>query len=1183
MEKEMEKNEKKDGIITRAVRYLIDNPRTMILGLATLVFTAGISIVSLRPEGFPNPTVDLVVVNTVYLGASPETMLEEVTEPIESAAGTVDGVRDYQSFTSGSASNVQFYIETGSDVNQVKDLIETEVDQLSFPGDANDPRIVVPTTGANTIEFNLVPTSDSITNEDLFNATEAFSREIEDLDLVSRVQQGTSFEKRLVLDVSLQNLIDNGYTQEQLQLYGVTDQALVNTAEQRLKTFNKSLPVVSDITLQEVSDSSASRTSLSLKLGDNSLEELKSLQFVFPDRTGQNNGAPLVLTIDEFADINNEYGYNGGSNLIAINQNGRSIVANSIHLTVFPEPGTDIVEFGEEVEEKIFDLKELEEFKDIEIVTIFSTAEQTEEQIGEVISGLVGGPVDSWGPFAWTGFVLGALQLVFLVMLAFVSWRAAIVATLAIPLSIFFSTIYLNFIGETLNTIVLFSLVLAIGLVVDPALVLLEAVQRYIDQGVKKKEAVLSAIREVGPGVFLAFVTNVIVFVPFGVITGFIGEIFKYIPLTIIPALVGSYVVPIFVISYLGSIFFKKSKNKTEDEEKNLWAVARWVQKINYKIVNLNPVWRILIVVVSLVVPIGVAGGLSATGQVTQTDFSQPVEFQYIQINTEFNSTDTLGEKAEKLKELLSTVAENENVDFIATQTAQTQVGSSGGGESLEVGTVNMSPLIKLKSLNDLTKTSPEILEEIKESTEELKSNFEDLSFQKVGNTGPLGGVYDFTISLTAESKEEITPLAQDIEEQLLDYEIDGEKPVEKVNIDFLSNIKTRYVLELTSDASTTNPVNPQDLAQFISSQFTPQKEVENEVSVDNNQLEIVLSNSALEPPKTIDEVVSSIYTDLAGNQVPISQLVTVTESEESQGIVRTNGDTVYNIQVRTGEDFKSQGILSTIQNDIVNYYKEEFEGKDFLKNQNLTEEVFDAKTISPIDFGKSINELLQALILAIILSYAVLVIFFNSFTQPINILFAIPLTFLGVFPSLAFFASGEIGFLEIIGIIILIGIVENVAIFLINNADNKMKENNWDSKKAISYATGLRFRPILLTAITTTMSLLPLIFFSEFYKSIGLVVVSGTITAGVLSLFTTPVLYVYFKWLSYYFRSSKMLVQALFSGLTIGLVISLGIIGSAIGALFPMIGIGFLVAIVVFTGFNIYWYVQSRQNTVLI
>jgi len=162
-------------------------------------------------------------------------------------------------------------------------------------------------------------------------------------------------------------------------------------------------------------------------------------------------------------------------------------------------------------------------------------------------------------------------------------------------------------------------------------------------------------------------------------------------------------------------------------------------------------------------------------------------------------------------------------------------------------------------------------------------------------------------------------------------------------------------------------------------------------------------------------------------------------------------------------------------------------------------------------EFEKSFQELFMAIFAALLITYIALVILFRSFAQPFIILYSVPLVLIGVFPALAIFNNGQFGFLETIGILMVIGIVENVGIFMIDYANRKVRAG-MDKGEAIVLASGIRLRPIILTNVTTLAGLLPLAVFSPFWRGLALVVVFGILSSGILSLFTTPVLY---KWLT--------------------------------------------------------------------
>jgi multidrug efflux pump subunit AcrB len=252
--------------------------------------------------------------------------------------------------------------------------------------------------------------------------------------------------------------------------------------------------------------------------------------------------------------------------------------------------------------------------------------------------------------------------------------------------------------------------------------------------------------------------------------------------------------------------------------------------------------------------------------------------------------------------------------------------------------------------------------------------------------------------------------------------------------------------------------------------------------------------------------------------------------------IKRLNAETVGVVTARPIDDYNNQGKVALLQTAAIKEFNDNYRSK--YNKETKVENYAEGDTES---ITKSFQELGIAFLLAIILTYLVLVLFFNSFTQPLVILFAIPLTFIGIFPALHIFVGGQLGFLEIIGIIILVGLVENVAIFLIDAANQKIKEG-WEPKEAISYASAIRFRPILLTKITTLVSTAPLAILSEFYRSISVVIIFGLLTSGILSLFISPILFIYFRFVSHEFRSYPAWGKILFlAGLPIFPVALLG------------------------------------------
>jgi HAE1 family hydrophobic/amphiphilic exporter-1 len=263
--------------------------------------------------------------------------------------------------------------------------------------------------------------------------------------------------------------------------------------------------------------------------------------------------------------------------------------------------------------------------------------------------------------------------------------------------------------------------------------------------------------------------------------------------------------------------------------------------------------------------------------------------------------------------------------------------------------------------------------------------------------------------------------------------------------------------------------------------------------------------------PTTLSDVENIEVSSLTGQNFRLKDISAIRQEEQNASILRVNGQTLNVIQAQLVDKYaNNQAVAAQVSQALIDFYGQ----NDGEKLKNLGFEEGDLKVYSEggsADFANSLIELLRALVLAIIFSYVVLVLFFNSFSQPLVILYTIPLTFIGIFPAIAHLSNGQFGFLEIIGLIILIGVVENVAIFLLDYANQRVAEG-LDEKEAISLGSAIRLRPVLMTTFTAIASLAPLAFLSDIYRPISLVIIFGLLTSGFLSLITTPILYIFFR-----------------------------------------------------------------------
>jgi HAE1 family hydrophobic/amphiphilic exporter-1 len=1119
-------------------KYFINNNKLTVILLVLLVLAGSVSAFLLKTTGFPNPDINISIIQTVYPGASSKTINDEVTKPIENSIKSLEGIESYTSESQNNFSIITVTLVDDENIESTKNKIDSAVKSTPLPEGANEPTVFAPRVSGPNYIFSVYSKSKELTYE----ISKEFSDKINNLELTSEVTETNKLEKVLLITLD----------QEKIQDFNI-NRDLINL---QLSNLGTELPVVSNIDIQE--NNNNSNSAIQTKLDGTTLDDIKNLNFTSvqaqnnqiqnprqPTSTNFQTSIPQVYKFSDFADIRYDYRYEDKIELGAIiskNEDKQVIYPNV--LVVKTLENVDQAQYKKELDEIANNIDNVEYVKGIEsidfddnnnyIIENYNINTLNQDQVDEVIGGLVGSRLDLPEPFDNLGFLLGGIQLVFLVMLAFVSWRAAIVAAISIPLSLVFTTIYLYSIGETLNTLVLFSLVLVIGLVVDPALVILESIQRKVDVGFRGKEAALEAVKDVGTGLFLATLTNIIVFLPFGLISGIIGKIFVYIPLTIIPATIGSYIVPLIFLSWFAGLILKPNKNKTSSEEENLWPIAQALVKLNKWILKSSVYLRILIIIICLVIPFVISSFLIGSGQLKIVQFASDKNSQFLLVSGSYKSLVSFEERNEAAKKVLEILSQEKDVQ-------QVYPLNSGVNYYVELKPIGERDE---RSIDLSTRLTESLQNEVGENSPNPK--FFDITVA-LDQNGPPSSDYQVAIAINTENQDILQKSAKDIESNLnlicftnsrtviIDNECDGQRIVEKIDNGF--DGKENNIIEIDLDRNSLaqygligdrSPLISTNVTNIIKSQFdlnNPQNSLKFKTA--EEELDIILE-STQNSPKTIEELENLVVTvDQNGREITLSDISTITKSNPAASISRVNGKTVGVVNARLSEGNNDQNIAAQVTQAITDYYSE----NDFVKTkalgleENAIGQYSEGSSASTV---QSFQDLLLTLVVAIILSYLVLVIFFQSLLLPIVILFTIPLTFIGMFPALAYFGGGELGFLEIIGVIILIGIVENVAIFLIDGAKKYIKEGQ-NENEAISLASGIRFRPVLLTTFTAVASLAPLAIASVFYRSISVVIIFGLLTSGFLSLITTPILFRFFNWLPVAFGRQKLYNKLIF------------------------------------------------------
>jgi HAE1 family hydrophobic/amphiphilic exporter-1 len=972
-------------------------------------------------------------------------MERQVTGVIESGLKDVKGLKQTSSTSANSFSNVVVSLDESVDLDTAIQDVQSKIQAIraSLPNDVEAPQVKTFQTSGPSFIMGITTKSGDIST--IRDQALSVIKEVSDVDGVKSAKLFNDIEDRVTIRFSTEALTKNGVALQTLQL--------------ALQGANLNFPV-GNLELDGKKSSIVAFGSFT------NLQDIQSLVV----GVNPSNGRPV--TVDDIADVRRGYASDATIDRFSIQENGQLITRPGVLIAIDVTADGDVIRVREAL------MKHLDEKRNegqlssaTETYLLDDQAKATSSQIEEILHGALGAPNNF--------FLLGGIQLLFVAMLLFVNWRAALVAALSIPISLLFTFLILGILGIQLNTIVLFSLILVLGLIVDPAIVMVEAIQRYRDLKYGKEEAVLESGRRYGASLFMAVLTSVIVFVPFGVVSGIFGQIIKYIPLTVVPALFASYLVPVAFLPLFSKYVIQTHKPAHENDGKaheveGLTGAAEWFMRLNRTILSSR--WKQVVTLLVGFLLVGASLGIVGAGKVQTVQFSKPNDNQFITVNV------TLAKGL--------TVADRNAVGLALEKILRTE---SGIDHSFYYTQSSSEFLIwnELKPRADRGdgQGSKDIVARLKPQVAAVK-NTTDYIVAEVGSGTPDP---DFQISAQLYDND---PAVLEAAAKDLGAFLAKQPKVIKVDDGFTNRGEPEVRLELDRAKVQRLGLSSFEIGQQL-------KAITDETKVGKftgtaEPATIYLQNEKL--PTTTEALKQIPVVTRTGAVVRVGDVATVKRDVTVDTIQRFDGQRYVNIRARVDGNNTDVFAVQRAFNEYVT--------KDKLKelgiDSNESRGEFD-------DIAKSFSELGIALVVAILLTYIVLVLQFKSFSQPIVMLVTVPLSFIGVFPAL--WATGsDLGFLELLGITILVGIVENVAIFLMDYANQLVRTEGITPKEAIIRATGVRFRPILLTKLVALGGLLPLAIESEFWRGLAVTIIAGIGLSGFFSLVVIPILYVWIE-----------------------------------------------------------------------
>lgn len=1012
-------------------KIAVKRPVTIAMVTFIIIILGFVSLSKLPIDLFPEIEVPVAIVSTSYSGVGSKEMEEMVTKPIEEAIATVSDIENVRSISSEGNSIVVAEFAFGTDMDFATLDMREKIDMVKgfLPEDATNPMVM-------KIDPNAFPIIQlSLSNgKDLGKlqviAEDTIKPKLERLPGVASVDVSGGYENQVEIVVNREKLNGYGLTIDRLsQIIGAEN---LNLPGGEVKKGKQELTI---------------RT-----MGEfQSIEEIKNLPIPL--------GAGGIVYLSDIADVNMNY----KDSQAIVKTNGK----NSINISIQKQSGTNTVKVADTVNEELEKIKK--EFNDIEINMIMDQSEFIKLSIGNVVRNAV----------------VGAVLAVFILYLFLRNIRTTFIIGTAIPISVISTFILIYFNGITLNMMTLGGLALGVGMLVDNAIVVLENIYRFRQEGYSRKESAIKGAQEVGMAVTASTLTTVAVFLPMVFVEGITSAIFKEFSLTVAMSLGASLVVSLTLIPMLCSKFLKVDKMQGKKHKGRFRLFDFLYDSFDKVFAKVESIYRRILkwalghrkTTVAIAVIIFVTS-MASTVMVGAEFFPATDEGQF-NVNVSLPDGSELANTNEVVSDIENKLKDIKEIDIIFSV-----IGSTGEVFSTNNSSNTGTLYVLLKDLKDRKRSTREVADEVRNIIVDIPGA--EIGVEVVSNGMGGGNGAPISVDIKGDSLDELKKIGDDLEAIIEDVE--GTREVESSFGEGIPEVQIKINRKNASQYGLTS-------AQIASSiKGTILGKTATRFKFEGDEIDVVIKGDSVFKDSISNLEQTSIQSPM-GIDVPLNQVANV--SIDRGPVTINRNDQVRTVSVTSqimGRDLAS--ITKDIREEISKYPMPEGYSYD-ISGQNE-------------DMMESFQDLFMALLLAIVLVYMVIASQFESLIHPFTIMFSVPLAVSGGMFGL-FITGRTLSVPAFIGVIMLAGIVVNNAIVLVDYI-NTRRSGGEDRKEAIINAGPIRLRPILMTTLTTALGLIPLALGigegAETQAPMATVVIGGLLLSTLLTLVFIPVLY---------------------------------------------------------------------------
>ena len=1012
----------------------VKKPITTALIFVALIVIGLFSLSRLSVDLYPEIEINAATVMTTYSGASAQDIEQNITKTLETSLSSVTGLKEITSTSKDNISLVTLEFEYGYNMDEAVNDIRSTLDLVEsyLPDGAEQPVVVKFSSDMIPIMF-LSATSES-NFEGLYNILdEKVVAPLNRIDGIGSVSISGAPEREVQVHVDPKKMESYGLTLE-----GV---AAVIAGE------NRNLPAGK---IDVGSETYSVRV-------DGEFKESDMIKDVI---VGSYNGKNIyVRDVATVRDTLKERATEVKTNNVI----GSSIIIQK-------QSGANVVNITKEIRKALPGIRETLP-PDVKLDIVMDTSEFIQGSINSLSETVV----------------LAGLFVMLVVLFFLGRWRATFIIILTIPVSLIAAFIYLMISGNTLNIISLSSLTIAIGMVVDDAIVVLENITTHIEKGSRPKDAAIYATNEVSVAVIASTLTIVAVFFPLTMVSGISGVMFKQLGWIVTIIMSISTLTALTLTPMLSSIMLKKDSKKGKVFKIVYGPIARMLDgldrvyarflnwSLSHKAILLLSVTALFIASLFL---LGVVG----------SDFFPASDDGRATVKVEL----PVGTRVDKTRELNDDLYKLWREKYPELVNIQATMGESDGNNIFMAmnssGSHILSYTLTFTDANKRKRTIFELCEEIRKDLEGIPEVYR--SQVSSGGGMSMGGGSTLDVEIIGYNMDEGERLANEVSEIMKDTK--GLRNVVVSREDYLP----QYEVVFDRNKLAMNGITMSSAAQILRNRINGL--VLSKYREDGDEYDISVRDNK-DYRNSIQDIEDIAITNNMGKLIRLSEVGEVVESFSPPSITHTNKERYIKV---------SAALYGIALGDAKKIVEPQIKKLDFPQDftYNFTGSVKDQQD--------SFGEMITLMLLVIMLVFIVMAAQFESLRDPFIIMFSLPFAFTGVFLAL-WMTNTPLSLIALIGAVMLIGIVVKNGIVLVDYI-NLNRERGASIRRSVIIGGKSRLRPVLMTTITTLLGMLPMALGvgegSELWQPMGIAIIGGLTISTILTLIVMPVIYLLFN-----------------------------------------------------------------------